>query len=120
MPFNQDFANSSPERREKSLVQNKMGNIACGELDLVVDVSIGVPADRSLDTDIRDDVVLHINVQIEVLLVRDVIEVALVNRLICGLQARVFLKMLGDMVIEWFLIESITIRNDTIVTSIPC
>ena len=97
-----------------------MENIACEELDLAVDVAIGVPAERSLRTDIRDDLVLHIDVRIEVLLVRDVIEVALVNSLGCVLQARVVLRKLDDMVIEWFLREMFTVRNDTIVTSKPC
>ena len=122
MPFNQDFAISSPERREKSWVHNKMGNIACGELDLVVDVAIGVPAEGSLHTDIREELLFCTNVRVvELLLLRDVIEVALVNSFSCILQARVFLRELGNMVIVWFLIESITIRNDTIVTSsIPC
>ena len=100
------------------MVRNKMGNIACLELDLVVDVAIRVVAKRSLHTDIRDELLLATDVRVGVLLLlRDVIVVALVNRFPRGLQAHVFLNDLGDMVIARFLIDNITMRNDTLVTS---
>ena len=105
MPFNQDFAKSSPERREKSMVLNKMGNIACLELDLVEDVAIRVPDERSLCTDIGDEPFLHTCVRVgELLLLLDVITVALVKCFSRGLQAEVFLRELGEMVIGWFLV----------------
>ena len=100
------------------MVRKKMGYISCLELDLVVDVAIRVPAERSLHTDIGDELLLASDVCVgELLLLHDVIVVALVNRFLIGLQAHVFLNDLRDMVIARFLIDNITLRIDTIVTS---
>ena len=80
---------------------------------------------------VRVVTVLHLSVKVvtvlhtglkggELLLLHDVTDEALVDRFIWILQARVLLRELGDKVIEWFSVDIITIRNDTIVTSIPC
>ena len=116
-----------------------MGNIACRVLDLVVEIAISVIAERigSLHADIRDELLLLADVRggelvlvlrvdhVVILVVPGLVNadgvvtaVTLVFPLLCILVRQARLR-LGKRIIERFLDYGITIRNDTLVTSVP-